>query len=350
MVLFPDVIAAASKVASRFPDWIMLGGTWTLPSRSQASLLSHLQGLHSLLPLAQAQAQSQYLAHSLFSSHSQSQPQSQSQSEYQYQARTAREKRALDEALHIQRAIRERGRLRAAPGGPRALIPFLGFLMWSATGTPLLPLPVPPFAMGRGAYEEWLVHHMVYRVPDGAEGATVQSAALGGTDRVRLPQPGTGWAGAGAGAGVFGGGLGAAWDSAFGRQVVDASVAVLSLRLRPRGAPGAGVAVASSSGGGGLGNVEASETKRPFNSGALGSPQQWEVLANLHLAASAGSGRAFARGSLVHCPWTLTRCFAPLTRGVHFPGETQSPTLDVPLPPSVGTTSQGETWKATPLT
>jgi len=182
VVLFPDLIAAASKVASRFPDWILLGGTWTLPSRLQASLLSRLQSLHSLLPQEQAQAQSQHLARTLFSSQSQPQPQyqtrsqshsqgrsqsqSHSQSQPQYIAKTAQQRQALEEAGTIQALLRGRGRLKAAPapGGPggwsraRSLASSCGL----PPAHPSCPSPCP-FAMGRGASEEWLVHHLVYR-------------------------------------------------------------------------------------------------------------------------------------------------------------------------------------------
>jgi len=89
------------------------------------------------------------------------------------------------------------------------------------------------------------------------------------------------------------------------------------------------------------GSVAASESKGPFDLGAVGDPQRWEMVANAHLAASAGSGLASAGKSLAHCPWTLTRCFLPLLRGTHFPGENQDRKLLLLAPHFTGETAPG---------
>ncbi|CAI5471355.1 unnamed protein product [Closterium sp. Yama58-4] len=306
VLLFNDMFFAARKVAARFPSFMILMGSWDVNS-----FRFQLDGLPPSIQRKHAAASASVGSISLGSDAASGQP--------------------VDEQK-IRDFVRRRGRLNTGGG--------MGAFLWNRPADPLLPgnTTVPPFFLGRGAYERWLVH-----MASGA-GANEGEAdgALAGTGAESAGSGGSG------GAGRKGRNQGASEIrmSSRTRQVVDASDSVTAVRVfsaldvqkevemvrerameefplpkkpraqrawwQRRGPAGDDAGAEEREKAEEEEGDEAEEERLRWHPLPRKSVKGWEVYANMHMARFL-SPAPFSEllGTPAHAPWRLTPCFDP---------------------------------------
>ncbi|CAI5502306.1 unnamed protein product [Closterium sp. Naga37s-1] len=300
---------AARKVAARFPSFMILMSSWDVNS-----FRFPLDGLPPSIQRRQAAASASAGSISLGSEAASGQP--------------------VDEQK-IRDFVRRRGRLNTGGG--------VGAFLWNRPADPLLPgnTTVPPFFLGRGAYERWLVH-----MASGAganEGEADGALAGSGAENA-----GSGGSGGSGGPGRKGRNQGAneIRISSRIRQVVDASDSVTAVRVfsaldvqkevemvrerameefplpkkprvqrawwQRRGPAGDGASAEEREKLEEEEGDEAEEERLRWHPLPRKSVKGWEVYANMHMARFL-SPAPFSEllGTPAHAPWRLSPCFDP---------------------------------------